>query len=660
MSDMNKYTFWELIQDSIIEIPIIQRDYAQGRDDKKANRIRKDLVEKLHKVVEENDKPINLDFVYGSIVDEKMIPLDGQQRLTTLYLLHWYLAFKDGKLSEVKDNLLKFTYETRVSSREFCENLVKSDFTLEIINVKKLSDIIKDKSWFFNSWLKDPTIKAMLNMIDALHDKFKDTKGLFEKLISENNQLITFDFLELKQFNLTDELYVKMNARGKPLTEFEYFKAKLIELLDCNESIQNLDNKWTDLFWVYKDNVKTENGYYDIDILFLRFFERLTISFGLEDGSLRDEKKLDGINILDKLEIVYKEKDNRITLAIVLDKLCDLEREKQKQYFDNFILKETINAWDRAKFYAYNLFLINGNDSYFDDWIRVSTNIIDSYNIDKTSKLHDTIKAMKILSENKCNIYKNLINFNFKNEDIASTRNLAFHIKEEKIKAKLINSDEWKNVLIGEDKTESHWYLHGQISFLLEFSKDEKNNYNLEKFKKYYQKFNEIFKEDRENFEFQRALLTKGNYLVKKGYNKTFCSFNDSPREKDDNWRQVFYDDKSEILKKLLDDLIDNSNTLDKIINNFTDNIDWRYNFIKYPCVLSYCKKYQIRTVDYNNILLLSGERIYGEHAEYYSYVNYCSNTTNNNGYEYIYAPKSKEAHLLINGKKWNISCDPL
>jgi len=653
MSSTTKYTFWNFIQNNSIEIPIIQRDYAQGRDNKDVNRIRKDLIEKLFKVVKEDDKSINLDFVYGSMVEGKMILLDGQQRLTTLYLLHWYLAFKDGKLSESKDDLLKFTYETRVSSRKFCENLVKSDLNLELISNKKLSDLIKDKSWFFNSWLKDPTIRAMLNMIDALHKKFKDTEGFFAKLISKKNPPITFDFLELKQFNLTDELYVKMNARGKPLTEFENFKAKLIEILDDDDSIQKLDNKWMDLFWLYKDKVKTKNGYYDIDKLFLRFFERLTINFGLEDSSLRDNKKLDNINILDIYEDVYKKEDNRKTLATVLNKLCESDKERQEEYFESFILKDTMTVWDRAKFYAYNLFLIDSNDDYFDDWIRVTTNIIDNYNIDKTSKLHDTIMTMKTLSGNKCNIYKNLIKFNLKDEDIASTRNLAFHIKEEKIKAKLINSDEWKNVIIGEDKVESHWYLHGQISFLLEFSKDRNNDYTLEKFKKYYYKFNEIFKEDKENFKFQRALLAKGNYLVKKGSNKTFCSFNDSPREKDDNWRQVFYDDKSTILKQLLDDLINNSNTLDNIINNFTDNIEWRYNFIKYPCVLAYCKKYQIRTVDYKNILLLSGERIYGGHAEYYSYATYCINSTNKNGYEYIYAPKSKEAYLLIDGEKW-------
>ena len=36
----NKYTFWKLLKENYIQIPIIQRDYAQGRDEDKVVRIR--------------------------------------------------------------------------------------------------------------------------------------------------------------------------------------------------------------------------------------------------------------------------------------------------------------------------------------------------------------------------------------------------------------------------------------------------------------------------------------------------------------------------------------------------------------------------------------------------------------------------------------------
>ena len=90
-----KYTFIDICQQEFdgIEIPIIQRDYAQGREreEKKRNR----FLDALYKAV--NSEGINLDFIYGSETGEedkkkKLIPLDGQQRLTTLFLLHWYAA----------------------------------------------------------------------------------------------------------------------------------------------------------------------------------------------------------------------------------------------------------------------------------------------------------------------------------------------------------------------------------------------------------------------------------------------------------------------------------------------------------------------------------------------------------------------------------------
>ena len=70
-----------------IEIPVLQRDYAQGRSIEKIARIRKDFLDVLHDALV-NDASVTLDFVYGDIVRGKLTLLDGQQRLTTLFLLH--------------------------------------------------------------------------------------------------------------------------------------------------------------------------------------------------------------------------------------------------------------------------------------------------------------------------------------------------------------------------------------------------------------------------------------------------------------------------------------------------------------------------------------------------------------------------------------------
>lgn len=201
---------------SKIEIPIIQRDYAQGREGKEE--LRENFLKFLLEAV--NGTPNELDFVYGSVRNKILQPLDGQQRLTTLFLLHWFVAIKENKLDDELINLLiKFTYETRTSSREFCIDLINKGVVYN--PEQKISELIIDSSWFFLSWRSDPTIKSMLTMLDDIQQTFQDETEVWGKL---NN--ISFHYIELQNFGLSDDLYIKMNARGKPLTDFENFKAK--------------------------------------------------------------------------------------------------------------------------------------------------------------------------------------------------------------------------------------------------------------------------------------------------------------------------------------------------------------------------------------------------------------------------------------------------
>ena len=170
--------FWELIQSHNIEIPIIQRDYAQGRIDK--DEIRSNFLNALFNSLNES-KSIRLDFIYGSMVNNSFQPLDGQQRLTTLYLLHWYAANKENISKEnFVNTLIKFRYETRISSREFCESLISNPIEIRQ-TTESLSSLISDSSWFFLSWKKDPTIDSMLRMIDDIHQKFFSVEDLWTK-----------------------------------------------------------------------------------------------------------------------------------------------------------------------------------------------------------------------------------------------------------------------------------------------------------------------------------------------------------------------------------------------------------------------------------------------------------------------------------------------
>ena len=167
--------------------------------------------------------------------------------------------------------LKSFSYRTRYSAREFCQSLIDyiPDFSKE-----KITEDIEDQSWMPLDWQNDPTISSMLTMLDAIHCMFCNTSGLWERL---NSGCISFYFLSIENLGLTDDLYIKMNSRGKPLTEFEHFKAewegfvaKINDESDLSyELSRKIDTEWTDILWPYKGSNNI------IDDEFVRYYSYL-------------------------------------------------------------------------------------------------------------------------------------------------------------------------------------------------------------------------------------------------------------------------------------------------------------------------------------------------------------------------------------------------
>ena len=89
-------TFRQLLdEEKSIIIPKVQRDYAYGRQEEKVQDVLDGMLTSIIEAVRDDSNNI-LDFVYGGTYVHKsdkkagLIPLDGQQRLTTLFLLHFY------------------------------------------------------------------------------------------------------------------------------------------------------------------------------------------------------------------------------------------------------------------------------------------------------------------------------------------------------------------------------------------------------------------------------------------------------------------------------------------------------------------------------------------------------------------------------------------
>ena len=271
-----------------IEIPHYQRDYAQGRGSDSVIRIRTDFLDVLFTAIDGDDQAaIGLDFVYGGVDEGTLRPLDGQQRLTTLFLLHWYIASRSGHLAE-DHGWKRFSYATRPSARMFCESLVEAPLPDD---VEKPSEWITDQAWYLFVWRHDPTIQSMLVMIDAIHERFQevDAAAAWARLTDVNDPAVWFLLLPLSglssgsgQEMRPEDLYIKMNSRGKPLTEFENFKARFEQTIQSSprsgEFALKVDTTWSDLLWHLKGDD------FLIDDEFMRYMEFVTEVCEWRDG----------------------------------------------------------------------------------------------------------------------------------------------------------------------------------------------------------------------------------------------------------------------------------------------------------------------------------------------------------------------------------------
>lgn len=298
-------TLWQLLNDpaeQTITIPMIQRDYAQGRLGKEY--IIGPFLTDIRNCLSGETHELTLDFVYGNADNYGYYPLDGQQRLTTLWLVHWYLAFRLGKLKNEKETLKRFSYQTRNSSRDFCKDLCDKMAETDPDEVENVAKHIVGQAWFFADWLQDPTVNAMLRALSGdittpNNDRAETEKqelANIEEIFKNANIMLCWENLTAKrkitfhrmvigtdQLPISDDLYIKMNARGKKLTDFENFKADLVShiqnLSDITDKLYystKLDGDWSDVFW---NDRKIEEGFDgNIDPLFFMFINRFVLN----------------------------------------------------------------------------------------------------------------------------------------------------------------------------------------------------------------------------------------------------------------------------------------------------------------------------------------------------------------------------------------------
>lgn len=371
---MASFTFEDFISDYSIEIPAIQRDYVQGRATTPEEKDKREaFVTKLIQSIapsEETMNPCHLEFIYGVVNDNShsFIPLDGQQRLTTLFLLHWVVWQKSNEETKRKfplSRMKEFKYKTRISSLNFCHDLVSNEL-LPTSPAQTLEKTIKAQPWFSEDWNHDPTIASMLSMIAFMEEKLKvysqETISVMLVKLCNADNAITFDELNMDKYQLTDSLYIKMNARGKQLTPFENWKSSFIQFLEqsladkeyphadpdrsrhtrsCSYKdyfCYSIEHEWTDLFWNYlkedyirMDAEQQSQEYPCIDSMFMNLFDMLCQYRYYTQFSRRQDKENYNETNADARRAIWQNKDFVDYLFGTLDALCGIDH---KTFFD--------------------------------------------------------------------------------------------------------------------------------------------------------------------------------------------------------------------------------------------------------------------------------------------------------------------------------------
>lgn len=325
-----------------ILIPRIQRPYAQGRRDKNISDIRRDFVGNLLSVVSaDEDRALELSFIFGSLQkvnwddprgnSRALELLDGQQRLTTLFLLHWYLYKKECP-QDFPDWMSRFRYETRDSSTAFLSKITDKSCSIDLNEAVRRKDsqtpdtitpseAITRLIWYNNDFRCDTTVTSMLCMLDEIDSQYKvlerEDKAQDHSL-HKNLGRIRFYIRLLLEFDMPDLLFIKMNSRGLPLIPFENFKADVMRYMEKSKRYEEMvsitdsesspfhfyfasqvDTRWVYIFW-NRPAIPADGAIIELDdrrtgARFFRFFNRMLFAklavdyAGTEDSFSKQE-----------------------------------------------------------------------------------------------------------------------------------------------------------------------------------------------------------------------------------------------------------------------------------------------------------------------------------------------------------------------------------
>jgi len=533
MGNNNSSYFKKLINDYIIYVPEFQRNYLQGDDSNESIKYKRDrLLDDIFSCIESQSKSIDLGFIYGRVEDsykgKLFYPYDGQQRLTTLYFLYLLIYFKFKNYDEIQSfkNKKKLSYQTRISTNRFIESFLswildskeKDNIYNDFWNKdgKDLKGFIMSQDWFMmTEWNYDVSIINMLSIIVEISGRIKKNLGDKTEIVNfidkDENNPFQFDFIYVDDISKSDDLYIKINARGKALSPFENLKSDIDKYWD-DEDKTKLDAEWTEYVWNQLDvNDKNkeksfDNSFYNLlsNIFYLQYL------VGLDQNNINDK-------IL--IEIENKYKKGIVDKEWITPELCHVSCPMISSFLDAMIgsfksIKdkqiESVNRkifglgdyqnnngqnkMERADLFEVFVYyysvssLFTKNDMEFTDKrnllneIETVTNrIIENQRpyLDSPTYLVKALNSVKVLIDNSIKshgVYKFFLSTDNDTKEQIKNGLMKEQVEEEILKAKLIDKDSRYVALF--NKGYSELKNKGQLGFIFYLVK---NNNSLSK-----------------------------------------------------------------------------------------------------------------------------------------------------------------------------------
>lgn len=508
MNNSSIYSFKRILNEYLIYVPSFQRNYIQGSDEfkDKRDRLLDDIFESL-----KSRKVIDLGFVYGrsegSYKGRLFYPYDGQQRLTTLYFLYLMLYFRNirnGEKESIKGLKGKLSYQTRQSTDRFINsfidwiyNSMENEYDLFWNPNNKSSAFIKIQDCFFDyDWEYDVSIKNILSLIDTLKIRILklEKEIAIDEIINliddkEDDNPFKFIFIHIDDIIQNDELYIKINARGKALSHFENLKSDINNLWRNEDYKSKLDGAWTEYVW--KESSKdSDSGTIEerFDSNFYNSFKNIFYLNYLSNiekpltPAFINEIKNEWDNVFNKGKI-NKDWENKASCDVIsyfFDAVSHPNYlfEKQADGYGNLLFKENPSYVECLKIYVYYYLISNIYKSrncvtdleivLFDEILTLFKRLIDNQDkyLDSIDSLIKAIKSSKYLIDKSIES-NGILNFLQSNEVyiIRELPGLRKELVEEEIlKARLIYKDKRFSDLF--EKGYNELRNKGQLGFI--------------------------------------------------------------------------------------------------------------------------------------------------------------------------------------------------